>query len=127
MPRHSALCTAKLALSVGANRQRPERELRDFLFRVFLARSARDRKRLAPDDDLHLKLLVVIRTERAGEAVLRQRLVVGLQVLLQRRLVILSDVAARAHLGDERPELACDERAGLLDAAVEIDRGNERL
>src|SRR5207248_4445087 len=59
--------------------------------------------------------------------VLGQRFLVRLQVLLQRRFVILVGEAARANVGEERRELAREERPRLLDATIEIDRGDERF
>src|SRR5439155_1271236 len=99
----------------------------DPLLRVFLAPSARAGYGLAAADHSHLKLLAGIGSHGAGQPVLRQRLVVRLQVLLQRRLVILTGEAPGADLGDERRELARDERANLLEPAVEIDRRDEGL
>ena len=69
----------------------------------------------------------MIRTGRPDEAVLGQRQVARLQELLQRRLVVLSGDAVPARVLEQRTELAHDERPRVLDAAVQIDRGNQRL
>src|SRR6185295_19367939 len=61
------------------------------------------------------------------QPVLRKATVVRLQELLQGGLVIVADNATRAHLRDERPQFANEERSGLLDAAVEVNCGNERF
>ena len=65
---------------------------------------------------------------RADEAVLGQRQVARLQQLLQRRLVVLRRATpSLPDLVEQRRELADDERARVLDAAVQIDRGDQRL
>ena len=69
----------------------------------------------------------MIRAQGAGQAVFGERLLVRLQVLLQRRLVIASREAMLAHFGQERLELAGNECARLFHAPVDVDGGNERL
>src|SRR5207253_5357238 len=81
----------------------------------------------AADADLDLEQLAVVRPLRRDQTVVRQRQVARLQQLLQRRLVVLPRHAVAPHLVDERRQLTDDERARVLDAAVEIDRRDQRL
>ena len=69
----------------------------------------------------------MIGSGRAGEPVLGKRPIVGLQIFLQRRLVILRRHAVPVHVVDQGRELARDEGAHLLDAAVQVDGRDERL
>src|SRR5262245_25086098 len=67
-------------------------------------------------------------TDLGCQAVDGQAAVVRLQPFLQRRLVVFGEGRVRASpagLGDKALELALDEGASGIDAAVEIDRGNK--
>ena len=69
----------------------------------------------------------MIRTRRAREPVLGERPIAGLEVFLERRLVIVARQAVPVNVVDERRELARDERANVLDPAVEVDRRDQRF
>ena len=68
----------------------------------------------------------MIRPDGADEPVLGQRAIARLQQFLQRRLVVLGRHAVAA-TASTSAELAHDERARVLDAAVEIDRRDQRF
>ena len=93
----------------------------------FLLAPGRFGQRLAAHDDFHLEQLAMIGAERADEPVLRQRRIPRLHQLLQRRLVVLPGRAGTLSVGEQRRELAGHECARVLDAAVEVDRRDERL
>jgi len=58
----------------------------------------------------------MVGTDRPRQPVLRQRLAGRLQVLLQRRFVIVERAAFAPNFLEERRKLALDEGASLLDA-----------
>ena len=62
----------------------------------------------------------------AGDPVFRQRRPERLQPLLQRRLVVARE-RLRAARVDRLLHFAAQERRRRLEAAIEIDRGNQRL
>ena len=70
------------------------------------------------------------RTEFSGETVHRQALPVSLEPLLQCGFIVLGEGrlgAAAPGLFDQVLKLPLDEAAYLFEAAIEIDRGNQRF
>src|SRR5262249_23748118 len=97
------------------------------LLGFFFAGARGGREALAVDQQLDLEELPVVGASGPHQTVLGQRPVARLQELLERRLVVLAGDARPARLLEQRTGLAHDERARVLDAAVQIDRGNQRL
>ena len=106
-----------------------QRALRRALLGRLLASTVRLGDRPARHPHLDFEHLLVVRAHLARQPVLRQHQVAGLRPLLQRGLVVGTEVgqAARPHFLDEITELFVDKRLGRLDATVEIDRGDDCL
>src|SRR5262245_66628019 len=69
----------------------------------------------------------MIGTERPDKAIVGQAEIARLQELLESGLVVVAADAVLADVRDERRELTDYERARRLDAAVEVNRGEQRL
>src|SRR5262245_34377531 len=69
----------------------------------------------------------MVGTDLAGDTVVRQRLAAGLKPLLQTRLVIAAEVLGALGILDVRPKFAQEERARRIEAAVEVNGGDQRL
>src|SRR5438874_11746019 len=100
--------------------------LRRLLLRFLLRRSlaARD---VASHFHLDDERLAVIGTDFADDAVLRQRKSASLRELLQRGLVIVKQQILFINRANVLAERFLDELSRGIDAAVEIDRRDQRL
>jgi hypothetical protein len=93
----------------------------------FLLRPARRRAQdLACHQHLHGERLAVVGARLAGDAVLGEGMPEALYALLQRRLVVRRQARRRPRV-ERLAQLAQQKRGCGLDAAVEIDPGDERF
>ncbi len=107
--------------------QLPQRGLRGGLLGIFLGRTFRARNRLAPHAHLDQKYLAMLRAPLLDHDVTRLGPLVGLQVFLQRRLVVVEGKGVDAFLQPVAQDELVDEPPCRLDSTVQVQSRDQSL